>query len=131
MSEATSLREEQVAAFAALKGDFDATILQINGTIAALEKGIAGSFLQTSGAQVLQKLILAKAAMYDIDWQEVISFLSNGQNSGHIPRSGKITGILKELGDEMSKDLTSATNGETSRNKGFCINETIPSSKDI
>ena len=35
------------------------------------------------------------------------------------PQGGEITGILKEMGDEMSKDLTTATNEETTAIKGY------------
>ena len=51
--------------------------------------------------------------MLHADWQEILWFLSNEYNSEYAPQGGEITGILKEMGDEMSKDLTTATNEET------------------
>ena len=36
-----------------------------------------------------------------------------------VVRSQEITGILKEIGDEMSKDLTTATNQETTAIKEY------------
>ena len=55
MSETTALQEKEATEFAALKADFDANIAAITEAIAALEKGMAGGFLQTAGAQVLRK----------------------------------------------------------------------------
>ena len=69
---------------------------------------MAVGFLQTAGAQVLRKFVQIKQSMLDADRQEILSFLSNEQNSEYAPLSGKITGILKEMGDKMTKDLTAA-----------------------
>ena len=52
MSDATALREKEAGAFAAQKADYDANIIAINAAVAALEKGMARGFLQTSAAQV-------------------------------------------------------------------------------
>jgi hypothetical protein len=43
--------------------------------------------------------------MPDADRQDILAFLSGSQGSGYVPQSGEITGILKELDDEMSKTL--------------------------
>ena len=56
---------------------------------------MAGSFLQTSEAQVLKKLVLAQNSMDDYDREELTSFLSG--SSGYAPASGQITGILKQM----------------------------------
>eukprot|EP00429_Kryptoperidinium_foliaceum_P073366 CAMPEP_0176225842 /NCGR_PEP_ID=MMETSP0121_2-20121125/21959_1 /TAXON_ID=160619 /ORGANISM="Kryptoperidinium foliaceum, Strain CCMP 1326" /LENGTH=66 /DNA_ID=CAMNT_0017565101 /DNA_START=1 /DNA_END=198 /DNA_ORIENTATION=+ len=64
---------------------------------------MAGSFLQTSGAQVLRALATSSQDMLDADRQELVAFLSQG--SGYAPSSGEITGILKQLGSEMSSHL--------------------------
>ena len=69
------LREKEAAAFAALKADLDANVVAIIATIAALERGMAGGFVQTVAAQVLRKLILTKQSRLDIDRQEILSFL--------------------------------------------------------
>jgi hypothetical protein len=72
--------------------------------VASLEKGMAGSFLQTTSAQSLRDLVINRD-MSDEDRQNVMAFLS-GQ---YAPQSGEITGILKQLGDEMAADLKEAT----------------------
>merc|ERR1719498_1938214 len=107
MAEATAIREKEAAAFAALKAEADANIAAVNKATAAIEKGMAGSFLQTSEAQVLKKLVLAQNSMDDFAREELTSFLSN--SDGYAPASGQITGILKQMSDTMNKDLAEAT----------------------
>merc|ERR1719159_2125539 len=51
MAEATSLREKEAGAFAALKAEMDANMAAVAKATAAIEKGMAGSFLQTGAAQ--------------------------------------------------------------------------------
>ena len=50
------------------------------------------SFLQTSAAQVLRNLVLAKNNMEDDVREQLTAFLSNGQ--AYAPASGEIVGIL-------------------------------------
>merc|ERR1719264_1772058 len=80
---------------------------------------MAGGFLQTGAAQVVKKLVLAKQGMLDGDRQELLSFLSGKQGSAYVPQSGEITGILKAIGDEMSKSLAEATASEEAAIKAF------------
>jgi len=88
MKEATAIREREAAAFAAEKAEADSNVFALlgkctvqkpggeysaqecvkvggkfQGAIPALEKGMAGAFLQTSGADVLKRLV----ATQDID----------------------------------------------------------------
>merc|ERR1719408_496041 len=110
MAEATSIREKEAAAFAALKSEADANIAAVNKATAAVEKGMSGSFLQTNDAQLLKNMVLGKNDLADYDREELTSFLSSSQ--GYAPSSGQITGILKQMGDTMNAELTSATNAE-------------------
>jgi len=119
MAEATSLREKEAATFAALKAEADANIAAIGKAVAALEKGMAGSFLQSEAAATLSKLVKGKEDMIDADRQEVMSFLAATQSSDYAPQSGEITGILKQMGDSMSKDLADATADENSAIKSY------------
>merc|ERR1712232_1225346 len=50
--------------------------------------------------------------MIEMDRQTVLAFLSGGQTSDYSPQSGQITGILKQLYDEMTGDLAEATAAE-------------------
>merc|ERR550514_585247 len=71
--------------------------------IAALEKGMAGGFLQTSAAAVIKRVALSRSDMLEADRQDLMAFLSGGQ--GYVPQSGEVVGILKQLKDEMDKSL--------------------------
>merc|ERR1719189_1257523 len=113
MKEATALREKEAATFAAQKSDYDANIQAINKAVAALDKGMAGGFLQTQAAQVL-RVAINKADMLDGDRQELVAFLSGSHSTGYAPASGEITGILRELGGTMSKTLADLTADEES-----------------
>jgi len=114
MSEATSIREKEAATFAAFKSESDANVDAINKAVTALEKGMAGAFLQTGSARALHKLLSSKIGfLQDNERVAVLSFLEGSQDSKYAPQSGEITGILKQLGDEMDAGLSDATATET------------------
>jgi len=119
MAEATALREKEAAAYAKVKADADANIGAISKAVAALEKGMAGSFLQSKAASVLAQVVRAKDGMQETDREDVLAFLSGSSSSDYAPQSGEITGILKQLGDEMSKDLADATATEKDAIKNY------------
>merc|ERR1740121_3138435 len=135
MKEATALREKEAAAFAAVKADADANLFAILGrcsvqkpggeytaaecskvggkfvgALPALEKGMAGAFLQTSGADVLKRLAGNEDMLDEDSRKEVLAFLSQGTN--YAPQSGQIVGILKQMADTMSANLAAATKDE-------------------
>merc|ERR1719316_2374956 len=111
MAEATSLREKDASAFAALKAEADANIAALAKATAAVSKGMAGSFLQSEGAKVLQRLVLAQNRVTDFEREELTAFLS-GQE-GYAPQSGQIEGILQQMKDTMVKELGESTTAET------------------
>eukprot|EP00446_Apocalathium_sp_SHHI-4_P030508 CAMPEP_0177237196 /NCGR_PEP_ID=MMETSP0367-20130122/45858_1 /TAXON_ID=447022 ORGANISM="Scrippsiella hangoei-like, Strain SHHI-4" /NCGR_SAMPLE_ID=MMETSP0367 /ASSEMBLY_ACC=CAM_ASM_000362 /LENGTH=187 /DNA_ID=CAMNT_0018688155 /DNA_START=15 /DNA_END=575 /DNA_ORIENTATION=- len=98
MKEASGIREKEAVAFAAVKTEAGTNTVAIAKAIAALEKGMAGSFLQTETAQVIRNLANDdKIDMAESDRQDLVAFLSQGTQ--YAPQSGQITGILKEMGD--------------------------------
>jgi len=117
MAEATSIRAKEAGTFADLKAEADANIAAVNKATAAIEKGMAGSFLQTSEAQVLKKLVVDQKNINDDDREELTAFLSNSE--GYAPASGQITGILKQMSDTMNADLAEATAAENSAIKAY------------
>merc|ERR1719316_1163371 len=117
MAEATSIREKEASAFADLKSEADANIAATTKATNAIEKGMAGSFLQTSEAQVLKNLVMGKNNIADDDREEITAFLSNSEN--YAPASGQITGILKQMLDTMNKDLAEATASEQAAIKAY------------
>jgi len=104
MAEATSLRDKEKAAFDAYKSDAETNVAAISKATAAIEKGM-GSFLQSSSASLLKKIVMNRNMM-DADRQDLLAFLSG--SSDYAPASGEITGILKTMGDEMAADLKDA-----------------------
>jgi len=116
MAEATAIREKEAAAFAKEKSYFDSTITAITKAVAALERGVAGGFLQTNAATTL-RAVVQTVDMDEIDRTTLTSFLS-GQ-VGYAPKSGQIIGILKQMGDTMAADLASATATEEAAIKTY------------
>merc|ERR1719502_2361992 len=78
---------------------------------------MAGSFLQSTDAQVLKKLLLAKNNIDDYSREELTAFLSN--SADYAPASGQITGILKQMTDTMNADLAEATATENNAIKAY------------
>jgi len=112
MAKATAIREKEAAAYAAYKAETDPTILAISKAIAALEKGMAGGFLQTASAHFLHDVVVKKEDMREEDRQVLLSFLSAGTGSSYVPQSGEIVGILKQMRDEFASNLAEATKTE-------------------
>merc|ERR1719264_415674 len=118
MAEAKAIREKEAAAYAAEKSDYDTNLAAIDKAVASLEKGTAGSFLQTTAAALVRKLSMS-VEMSGIDRQDIASFLSGGQKDGYAPQSGQIIGILKDMGDTMKRSLADATAQEGASKTSF------------
>mmetsp|Transcript_76898 Transcript_76898/g.146319 ORF Transcript_76898/g.146319 Transcript_76898/m.146319 type:complete len:689 (+) Transcript_76898:72-2138(+) len=113
IEEADSLRANEKAEFDAYNAESSSNIAAINKAVTALEKGMSGSFLQTSTAQQVLKVVKAtKLDMPEGDKDDLIAFFQGTQDSSYAPQAGSITGILKQLGDEMSADLAAAVAAE-------------------
>merc|ERR1719395_257838 len=104
LAKAEALRKKEAGAFAGESTELAANIDALTRAIAALEKGVAGGFLQTSAASVLRRLSLSMD-MSSTDRELLASFLSQGSNSEYVPQSGEIIGILKQ----MKKEIEAAT----------------------
>jgi len=115
---ATGVRNGEAATFATFNAESEANIGALNGAVASLEKGMAGAFLQTGNAALLRKVVEAKE-MLEADREDIMAFLQGGSADGYVPQSGQITGILKQLGDEMNAALADATSTENAAIKSF------------
>merc|ERR1719158_1132882 len=104
IAKATSMREKDAAAFLKESGEDKSNLDALKKALAAIEKGMAGSFLQTNSAAVLRRLSLSQD-MSNVDRDLLSSFLMGGAKQGYAPASGEIVGILKQMGDTMEKDL--------------------------
>merc|ERR1719407_139811 len=110
IAEATAIREKEAAAFAKETAEDKANLDALERAIAAISKGVAGGFLQTSASALLRRVVLAKQDMDEDNRQELLAFLSGNAvapayGNEYVPQSGEILGILKQLHDEMAKDL--------------------------
>merc|ERR1719235_3006674 len=85
---------------------------------AAIEKGMAGGFLQTTNAAVLRRLVLSQD-LSNPDRDALTAFLTAGDGQGYAPASGEIVGILKQLGDTMSGDLKELIAQEEAAKKAY------------
>jgi len=113
MATATALREKAASEFSQEEADLKTNIAALAKAVDALEKGAAGAFLQTTAANLVRSFAMEKANLPDSTRQELLSFLSGTAGEGYSPQSGEITGILKQLGDEMSKSLAESTGAES------------------
>jgi len=117
VAEATAIREKEAAEYAKLSGDFKINIAAMTKAIAALEKGMGG-FLQTSAASYLRQL--AQGDSITEDNREILTeFLSTGTHTDYAPSGGQIVGILKQMLDTMTADLSEATAKEAASLKEF------------
>merc|ERR1719171_1530839 len=115
IAEATAMRGKESAAFAKDSSEMKANIDAMAKAIPAIEKGMSG-FLQTDTAAVLRKITL-NADPSGEDREELSAFLSTKQGQSDSdgedsPGSGEILGILKQLKEEMIKDLAELTETE-------------------
>merc|ERR1719421_2084698 len=120
MAEATAIREKEASTFAAYKAESEANIAAANAAAASVEKGMAGAFLQTSAAVTLKKLANENQDLSEDSREAILAFLQgNPFSQGYAPQSGQIVGILKELSDDMGRDLAAATDVETAAIKTY------------
>merc|ERR1719253_1484762 len=111
LASAAAMREKEGATFAALKAESETNIAAMSKAVKAISKGEAGSFLQTNVAQTLRAVASSSQAMSSDARQTVLEFLDQSSDSEGAG-SGQIVGVLKQLGDEMTKDLGAATSVE-------------------
>merc|ERR1719439_580078 len=105
MDKATAMRGKDNEAYVKESTTDTSNLDALKKALAAIEKGMAGGFLQTNEAAILRKLSVSRADMLDVDRQALVSFLSGTQENGYAPASAEIVGILKQMQDEMEKDI--------------------------
>merc|ERR1719191_2491110 len=105
MAQATAMRTKESGAFVKESTTDQSNLDALIKALAAIEKGMAGEFLQTNAAQILRKLSVARTDLVDMDRETLVAFLSGSQQEGYAPASAEIVGILKQMKDEMEKDI--------------------------
>jgi len=96
-----ALGEKELQSLGAEEQELKDNIKALGLAATAVQKGMGG-FLQTRAAKTLQRLSLSMD-MATADRDVLASFLVG--ESGYQPQSGEILGILKEMYDQMTKDL--------------------------
>merc|ERR1719506_2959423 len=122
LEKATGIREKEHADFVETTGESKENLDSMNAAIAALEKGMGKSFLQSQAAAArVTKVVDASLSVDDYQRNLVLSFLSGKQNpfGDYSSSSGEIVGILKAMKDEMDKDLNGAISDEEKAAAGF------------
>jgi hypothetical protein len=115
LASAAALREKEAEAFAGLKAESEANIGAVKKAVTSIEAGGGSAFLQTNSAalQKLHDIASSNQAMAGDSRQVILSFLDQSEDSDEEGvGSGQIVGVLKQLGDEMQKDLNDATSVE-------------------
>merc|ERR1719313_3208953 len=69
MDKATAMRQKENAAYVAESTTDMSNLDALKKALAAIQKGMAGGFLQTNEAAVLRKLSVSKTDMLDVDRQ--------------------------------------------------------------
>merc|ERR1719240_2383019 len=119
---ATAIREKEAADFAEETGGQKADLDAMAGAIAALEKGMGASFIQSQKDRVsrVAKVVKASPQVDDFERDEVLNLLQGKNPFGdYSAKSGEIVGILKAMKDEMDKDLGGAVATEEEAVKAF------------
>jgi len=118
IAKASGIREKEAAAFAKESGEDQSNLDALTKALAAIEKGMAGGFLQTNAAASLRQMSLT-LDMSSVDRDMLSSFLSQGNGQGYAPASGEIVGILKQMKDTMEKDLAEVKAQEDAAQQDF------------
>jgi len=111
---AAKRREKEAAEFAAESSELSANIASAKAAIDALSKGLGASFLQSKYANTLRNMVLAQGAKLDrYDRETLTDFLSvNANTRATVSGTGEIIGILKQLLEDMEKELDAITKAE-------------------
>jgi hypothetical protein len=116
METATAQREKEHSQYQETSGEYKTYIDALARAIPAIEKGMAGGFLQSASATLqrqLQQAVSSSSGTTDYDRQTVLAFLSGARSKdSYIPRSGEITGILKEIKADFDKNLADVDSAE-------------------
>eukprot|EP00403_Amphidinium_massartii_P039253 CAMPEP_0178439734 /NCGR_PEP_ID=MMETSP0689_2-20121128/36334_1 /TAXON_ID=160604 /ORGANISM="Amphidinium massartii, Strain CS-259" /LENGTH=739 /DNA_ID=CAMNT_0020062323 /DNA_START=62 /DNA_END=2281 /DNA_ORIENTATION=- len=114
MEDATAIREKEAAEYKGEADEYKANIGALSKAIEAVDNGMAGAFLQTGDAERLQHLISNSANIGSMDREELLSFFSASESSSeeYVPKSGEISGILKQIKEDMEKSLAEITEAE-------------------
>jgi len=94
----------------------------LTGAITAINKGMAGGFLQaargvqSSGAMLVQKALVASTTVTDMDRRMVATFLesagSGKATDNYVPKGGEVVGIMNQIKEDFEKNLADVESAE-------------------
>merc|ERR1719353_2067047 len=123
LAKATAIREKEHAEYLELTGESKENLDAMIAAIAALEKGMGGSLLQskTSLMDRLHKILNSAQSLDSYQRSTVTAFLAGTQNpyGDYHGQSGEIVGILKTMKDEMDSSLNGAVSDEEKNAAGY------------
>merc|ERR1719217_863485 len=127
LEEATMLRDKEHKAFVADEKDTSANIAAMGKAIPAIEKGMGGAALmqmpgQTAKMEKFRRYCEVTKLLSNDERSEVLSFLDQGSDEAdksQTQAAGEILGILKNMKDEMEKDLADMQAQETTDHEGY------------
>merc|ERR1719281_160246 len=103
-------REKEADAFAEESGELKSNIAALKKASDAIAKGMSGSFLQSAAASTLRQIAVDNLNLSRYQRDTLTSFLST--SAGYAPASGEILGILRQLQEDMEKELDDVTKTE-------------------
>merc|ERR1719253_2083111 len=112
IADATAQREKEAGEFASESTEDKANIAACSKAVDAIVKGMSGSFLQSDAASALRNLVLNRESLDRYSRRTLTEFLSTSSQAGYAPASGEIVGILKQLLENMEKELADITADE-------------------
>merc|ERR1719506_1547212 len=113
MAKATAIRDKENKEFSKVAAESKTNIAALGKAIPAIEQGMSSSFLQTqTGVVSALRSLSVSMDMNSADRDLLASFLEGGSDNSYAPKSGEILGILKQMEDEMNKDLADAQKEE-------------------
>merc|ERR1719331_1676254 len=123
LAKATAIREKEHAEYLELTGESKENLDAMIAAIAALEKGMGGSLLQSKTGLVdrLHKILNTAQTLDAYQRSTVTAFLAGTQNpyGDYHGQSGEIVGILKAMKDEMDASLNGAVGDEEKAAAGY------------
>jgi len=111
IADATAQREKEATSFGEESTEDKANIAACKKAIAAIEKGMAAMFLQSDAGTALRNIVINRS-MDRYQRSVLTEFLSTKTSTGYAPASGEIVGILKQLLEDMEKELGDITKDE-------------------
>jgi hypothetical protein len=103
---ATGIREKELAEFKSSSAESSKNVASMGSAIQAIEAGTGSAFLQTDAAKKIKELVNDNEENMGGDREELMAFLQGEDTS---EGSGEIVGMLKQMQEDMSKDLADAT----------------------